>query len=175
MWLCQCRDACWCCKCVKKPSNLNVTVILDLTGPGTKLGTNVAIKFTQCFMNVVTTFTQHCLNIVSTSMPMEGTNVETTFSQSCLNVVLMLSIRIHPRRPWVYPEIRRSFQCWASVGHGLTFQQFWPSTNSCEKSQFMVVLPTLALGYHYDIMKQLFSIKVYSDATDRFISDKKYI
>ena len=36
MGLCQCRDACWCCKCVGN-SNLNVTVILDLNWPSTTL------------------------------------------------------------------------------------------------------------------------------------------
>ena len=96
MWLCQCRDACWCCKSGEN-SNSNVTVILDLNQPSTTLGTGIE-----------TTFTQHCLNVVSTFVPNIESNITTTFTQHCLNIVSTLVN--------VECDIVTTFtQCWLKV------------------------------------------------------------
>ena len=64
MWLCQCRDAGWCCQYVEN-SNLNVS-------------------------DVHTMFTQRCLDVVSMSVPNIESVIATTLRQHCLNVVSML-------------------------------------------------------------------------------------
>ena len=78
MRLCQCRDACWCCKCVEN-SNLNVTVILDPNWPSTTLGTNAETTFN-------TTFPGDCLNIGPQRWEWYCHNVNTTLLECCLNV-----------------------------------------------------------------------------------------
>ena len=116
MWLCRCRDACWCCKCVDN-SNLNVPVILALNRPSTTLGTNIETMFMnvssqhwawhwdnvytmllecclnvgpqrweQCCHNIHTMLSEHCLNVIPQRWDQHSHNTHTTLPESCLNI-----------------------------------------------------------------------------------------
>ena len=76
MWLCQCRDAWWGCKCVEK-LKWNITVIVDLNWSSTMLGTDVETMLTQCLKlcghhqaghqhshNVLTMLPECCLSVI---------------------------------------------------------------------------------------------------------------
>ncbi len=97
MWLYQCRESCWCCKCVEN-SNLDVTVILDLYRPSTMLSTNVETMPEHC-LNVgpqcwALTITQHSCNVAWMLSQHRAPTLRATLPQSsqtlpecCLNVI----------------------------------------------------------------------------------------